>query len=107
MMSVLVVKEGKLKNLEDRAYYKVECKKCEALYVFDETDIINECRTTLSPYLPNGGVTEEEKHITCPCCSRVTHYQDFEKITKEDYDGYHMGLEFKKLPKPIPVTKLL
>ena len=106
-MSVLVVKEGKLENLEDRAYYKVECKKCEALYIFDETDIIKDYRTVLSPYLPNGGTVEERKYVICPCCNHVTYFPDFEKITKEEYSAYHMGLEIKKLPKPIPATKLL
>ena len=106
-MSVLVVKEGKSENLEDREYYKVECKKCEALYVFDDYDVIEEVELITSPYIPNGGTMQVKKHIKCPCCNRVAFYQDFDKITKDDYDEYTIGLAFKTLPTPIPSTKLL
>lgn len=87
-MSVIIIKEGKLENEEDRNYYRVKCAECEALYAFDDSDVITEYIDVVSPYMPYGGTTQVKKHIICPCCKRVAFYKDFEKITEEDYDEY-------------------
>lgn len=87
-MSVIIVKGGKLADEEDRNYYRVKCVECDAIYAFDDSDVITECRDILSPYMPYGGTTQVKKEIICPCCNRVTFYQDFEKITMEDYYEY-------------------
>lgn len=88
-MSIFIIKEGKLKHhQDDRVYYKAECEKCGAIYAFDESDVIDDTRTVLSPYAVNGGVMEVKKYIICPCCNRIKYHKDFTHITRDEFEKY-------------------